>query len=70
MWRELILALARSRGYENQTQLAHDLGWSRQQLNAKLANPSSWVPSQVRSLAELLELTQEEWLQLVSVLYR
>ena len=70
MWRELVIALARSRGYENQTQLAHALGWSRQQLNAKLCNPSSWVPSQVRALAELLELTQEEWLQLVSVLYR
>lgn len=70
MWRELVIALARSRGYESQKDLAHALGWSRQQLNAKLSNPSSWVPSQVHALAELLELSQEEWLQLVSVLYR
>ncbi len=70
MWRDTIIALAKSRGYENQTQLAHDLGWSRQQLNAKLSNPSSWVPSQVRALSELLELTDSEWMQLVNVLYR
>ena len=70
MWKDTIMSLARSRGYESQQDLAHALGWSRQQLNAKLANPSSWVPSQVRALSELLELSQEEWLQLVSVLYR
>lgn len=70
MWRDTIIALARSRGYESQTQLAHDLGWSRQQLNAKLSNPSSWVPSQVRALSELLELTDSEFQQLVKILYR
>ena len=70
MWRDTVIDLAKSRGYENQTQLAHALGWSRQQLNAKLCNPSSWVPSQVRALSELLELTDSEWMQLVSALYR
>ena len=70
MWKDTVIALAESRGYENQTQLAQGLGWSRQQLNAKLQNPSSWVPSQVRALSELLELTDSEWMQLVSALYR
>jgi hypothetical protein len=70
MWKDIILNLARSRGYESQQDLAHALGWSRQQLNAKLCNPSSWVPSQVRALSDLLELTDSEWMQLVSALYR